>query len=465
MSPWLARHLICPLHERFLRRPTFRCVRELERSQWWSPDELRLLQGRKLRALVNHAVGKTRFYRSWLAQSGVPLADWGSDGTDPLDLLSRLPLLDKAQIRTSVEEMLWHHAPGGVFEHNTGGSTGEPLIFYFDRRRQAYDQAARIRTHRWYSVDIGDRELYLWGSPIELRRSDRIKRLRDRLFNHRLVDAFAMSPERMDGYVDEWNRFRPHCLFGYPSSIVRFADHARSQRHSLDTSCLRAVFVTGEVCCPCDREMIAGYLGVPVADCYGSRDGGFIAHECPEGEMHITAENVIVEIVDDDGRPLPVGETGEIVVTHLDAYAMPFIRYRTGDVGRLKRGRCACGRGLPLMDIVQGRRTDFLYLPNGQVKHALSIIYPLRAMTGVRQFHVTQDEDYSVTVDVVPDDREGRLTKDAVAQGVRPVIGEQVGLQVRLLDEIGVAGSGKFRYVESRVQTVAGSRVEGDGNE
>ena len=161
------------------------------------------------------------------------------------------------------------------------------------------------------------------------------------------------------------------------------------------------MFVTGEVCHTHDRETIFDYFKVPVANGYGSREAGFIAHECPEGGMHITAENVIVEIVDARSQPVSTGESGEIVVTHLDAYAMPFIRYRTGDIGRLKPGRCACGRGLPLIDVVEGRTTDFLYLPDGTVKHALSIIYPLREMDGVRQFGVTQGEDYGVPVEVI----------------------------------------------------------------
>jgi len=131
---------------------------------------------------------------------------------------------------------------------------------------------------------------------------------------------------------------------------------------------------------------------------------------------------------------------------------MPFIRYRTGDVGRLLPGRCPCGRGLPLMDVVQGRTTDFLYFPDGTVKHALSIIYPLRATPGIRRFRVTQDEDYAVTVDVVRDDCAARVSAEVVAGRVRPVVGDGVRLQVRLVDGIPESGSGKFRYVESRVR-------------
>ena len=445
MIPTISRYLICPLHERLLGRDTFRFARILEASQWLAPTDLKQLQQTKLSALFRHAVSNTSFYRERLRRAGVePTTD------EPGAVLSSIPPLTKQDIRESAAEMVWRDAPHGVFRSHTGGSTGEPLEFFFDRRRQAYDQAARIRTHRWFGVELGDRELYLWGSPIESSRTDRLKRWRDACFNQRLLNAFDMSTGTMDRYLDEWDRFRPACLFGYPSSIALLADHARGRTVNLEA--LRAVFVTGEVCHPHQRETIADYFGVPVANGYGSREAGFIAHECPKGSMHITSENVIVEILDEEGRLVPVGESGEIVVTHLDAYAMPMIRYRTGDVGRLKSGRCACGRGLEMLDVVLGRTTDFLYLPDGTVMHALSIIYPLREMAGVRQFRVVQDERYGVTVEIVTDDRGGRLSEETVKEQVRRVIGSDVDLSVRFVDRIESTASGKHRYVESRVK-------------
>lgn len=447
MVPLIARHVICPMHERLLGRPTFQYLGELERSQWFAPADLRALQRVKLKALLEHARENTRFYRRRFAAAGIDVRQ-----LDPFDALNAVPLLDKAQIRESLDDMIWRGTPRGVFRFDTGGSTGEPLIFYLDRRRQGYDQAARIRSHRWFGVDIGDRELYLWGSPIEVKRGKGVKQLRDELFNHRLINAFDMSVSRMDQYLNVIECYRPACLFGYPSSLSLLAEHARLRGRSIDTRRLRAVFVTGEVCYVHQRETIGSVFGVPVTNGYGSRDGGFIAHECPHGSMHLTAENVIVETVDPQGLSLPVGQAGEIVVTHLDAYAMPFIRYRTGDVGRLKPGRCACGRGLPMLDIVQGRTTDFLRLPDGTVRHALSIIYPLREIEGVCQFRVTQHEDLSVTVDVVADDRVKRITAAAVARRVRPVVGEGVGLHVELVDRIVTERSGKHRYVLSHAK-------------
>jgi phenylacetate-CoA ligase len=276
-----------------------------------------------------------------------------------------------------------------------------------------------------------------------------------------LLDAFNMSEKRMDAYLDEWDRFRPVCLFGYPSSIAMLVDHARSRGRCLDTRRLRAVFVTGEVCYPRDREQIAAYFGVPVADGYGSRDAGFIAHECLKGRMHLTAENLFVEIIEND-QSVAVGESGEVVVTHLDAYGMPLIRYRTGDLGRLLPGRCGCGRGLPLMDMVKGRTTDFLYLPDGNVRHALSIIYPLRETPGISRFRVVQSDDYAVVIEVVCDERIARITAQSVGQRVRPVIGEHVPLEVRFVDRIDPAPSGKHRYVVShaRPATQPGSQAE-----
>ncbi|MFQ5413045.1 MAG: phenylacetate--CoA ligase family protein [Phycisphaerae bacterium] len=443
MLPWLARQVICPLHERLLRRTTFAQLRSLEATQWYAPREIRMLQRRKLGALLVHAGSHSGFYRRRFAEAGVDAGD-----RCPFEMLARLPLLDKCTIRRHVAAMLWHDAPGGLHACSTGGSTGAPLRFFTDRARQACDQAARARTHRWFGVDVGDRELYLWGSPIELGRSDRLKRARDRLFNHRLLSAFAMSPEHMDGYLDALERFRPSCLFGYPSSVAMLVAHARQRGRRLRLRGLRAVFVTGEVCYAHDRDAIASYFGVPVADGYGSREAGFIAHECAEGNMHIMAEHVVVEIMR-RGRPVPPGEPGEIVVTHLGAHGMPLIRYRTGDMGRLKPGRCPCGRGLPMMDVVEGRTTDYLYFPDGTARHALSVIYALRDVAGVGRFRVTQGADYGVTVEVVPDRHAGRVVRQAVSRRVRDVLGSDVALRVWLVDELRVSGSGKYRHVVS----------------
>ncbi|UCE61106.1 MAG: phenylacetate--CoA ligase family protein [Phycisphaerales bacterium] len=446
MLPFVAHYVVYPFHERLLGRATFPYSRDLEESQWGSPDELRKLQRCKLRDLLTHARAKIPFYRRRLDEAGVDPAT-----CDPFEALSSLPLLDKTEIRAGVDDMVWQDAPGGLFAYDTGGSTGEPLTFYFDRRRQGYDQAARIRTHRWFGVEVGDRELYLWGSPIETSRTDALKHLRDRLSNQLLLNAFDMSVRQMDRYLDKLESFRPVCIFGYPSSISLLAEHAQSQGRRLNLPNLRAVFVTGEVCYPHHRDIIDSVFSVPVADGYGSREVGFIAHQCPQGSFHLTAENVIVEIVDSD-QPVPHGETGEIVVTHLDAYAMPFIRYRTGDVGRLKAGRCSCGRGLPLVDVIQGRTTEFLYLPDGKIMHALSIIYPLRRLRGVRRFRVTQHEDYAVTVDVVCDDGAEKITREAVAKSVRPVLGSEVDLRVQMVDRLDTVESGKHRYVVSHAK-------------
>jgi len=444
LIPFVSRKLIYPLHERLLKRDTFAFWKSLEVSQWDSPDALRNFQAAKLGDLLTHAVTNVPFYRDQFDEVT------SDPGADPFKALARLPFLERSHIQSNQAAMLWHASPGGLFPSCTGGSTGEPVRFSLDRRRQAFDQAARLRTHRWFGVNPGDRELYLWGSPIEKNRTDTLKTWRDALFNQRLLDAFNMSDDRLDEYLNVWDRFRPACLFGYPSSIALLVEHARRRGRELRRERLRAVFVTGEVCLPHDRESIENYFGVPVADGYGSRDAGFIAHQCPQRGMHITAENVIVEIIE-DGRSVLIGESGEIVTTHLDAYGMPMIRYRTGDRGRLLPGRCRCGRGLPLMDVVQGRTTDFLRLPDGNVRHALSIIYPLREMPGIRQFKVVQERDFGVVVEVVCDDRTARVTRESVTRSLRPVIGGDIALDVRFVNHIEPSSSGKHCYVISHV--------------
>jgi len=463
--PCLARLLVIPIHERILARPTLALARRLEEGQWQSPARVRATQRKRLRELLIHAYNHVPWYRRQMREAGVdPHAE------DPVASLQALPPLTRDDVRRRADELVWRGVRGGLHPLNTGGSTGQPLSFYVDRFRQACDQAARFHTRRWFGVWPGDRELWVWGSPIEHGRADRVKRWRDRLFNHRLLDAFNMSAATMDAYLDQIERYRPACIFGYPSSIHHLVEHARRRGRVVARPRLAAVFVTGEVCYPHQREAVASYFGVPVADGYGSRDAGFIAHECDLGSMHVISEHVYVEILDGD-KPAPPGESGEVVVTHLGSFGMPFIRYRTGDRARLCRGRCPCGRGLPMLEAVEGRQTDFIYLPDGTTLHALSLIYVIREQPNVRRFRITQREDHALDVELVaaaPDRRPtvgagdggGKAAMPAGAQaelvrqvttGIQQSTHGAVPVRVRLVEDIACADSGKYHHVISRV--------------
>jgi phenylacetate-CoA ligase len=167
--------------------------------------------------------------------------------------------------------------------------------------------------------------------------------------------------------------------------------------------------------------------------------------------MHITAEDVVVEIIDERGRPLGTGRQGEIVVTHLATKQFPFIRYRTGDVGVLSAQRCVCGRGLPLLQEVQGRATDFVVAQDGTVMHGLALIYVVREIPGVRQFKIIQESLHRTRVLLVTDPDFNEASVQAIRAGIAKRIGAQARIDVERVPDIAPEASGKHRYVVSQV--------------
>ncbi|MEG0881467.1 MAG: capsular biosynthesis protein, partial [Janthinobacterium sp.] len=199
------------------------------------------------------------------------------------------------------------------------------------------------------------------------------------------------------------------------------------------------------------RAQIAAAFSCPVANGYGGRDAGFIAHECPDGGMHITAEDLIVEILDGQGQPLPPGVTGEIVVTHLATQDYPFIRYATGDMGALDTQPCACGRGLPLLQKIEGRSTDFLTAMDGTVMHGLALVYIVRELPQVRSFKIIQETLLRTRVLLVCLPRLDATTRNTIVAGFQARLGAQVDVIIEEVDEIAAEASGKYRYVVSEV--------------
>jgi phenylacetate-CoA ligase len=440
----LVSSVLFPLHERLKRHSTVAVRRRMEQSQWWTGAQLETLQLARLRRLLARAQAKVPYYRQLFAQIGFePTRDLSS-----LADLARLPLLDKAKIRAAGDSLRAADADA-LARFNTGGSSGEPLIFYIGKERVSHDVAAKWRATRWWNVDIGDPEIVVWGSPIELGAQDKVRALRDRMLRTELLPAFEMSEAKLDGFLARIRACRPRMLFGYPSALSHIARHAQARGVRMDDLGIRVAFVTSERLYDEQRQQIASTFGCPVANGYGGRDAGFIAHQCPHGGMHITAEDIIVEIIGADGLPVARGESGEIVVTHLATGDFPFIRYRTGDIGVLDTAACSCGRGLPLLKEIQGRSTDFLVARDGTVMHGLALVYILRDLPEVKAFKIVQESVALTRVQVVGP--LGEALRAKIVAGFKARLGAEVDIEVEQIDQILPEKSGKFRYVVSKV--------------
>lgn len=437
--------ILFPLQEKIKGHNTLAVHRELEQSQWFSPQEISTLQINNLHRFLIRIGATVPYYQRLFATLG-----FDPHAVTSIADLHALPLLDKPSIRAHSDDMKATGA-NNLKRFNTGGSSGEPLIFYLGNERVSHDVAAKRRATRWWGVDIGDAEIVVWGSPIELGAQDRLRLLRDRLFRTELLSAFEMSPQRLDDFVSRIQQRRPKMLFGYPSSLALLAEHAAARGQRLDNLGIKVVFVTSERLYDHQRQRIEEVFGCPVANGYGGRDAGFIAHQCPQGSLHISAEDMVVEIIDGDGQVLPPGETGEIVITHLFTSEFPFVRYRTGDVGALATTPCACGRGLPVLASVEGRSTDFVTASDGTVLHGLALIYVLRDIPGVEAFRIVQESQYHTRVEVVADQHHRSGLQQVIEEPFHQRLGWDVNISIDYVDAIPREKSGKYRYVVSKV--------------
>ncbi len=434
-----------PLHERLKGHDSVARLHALEVSQWWDRAQLQAHRLDGLRQLLCHAATQVPYYGDLFQTRG-----FLPERVDTLAALRDLPFLTKALIREHRDRLI-SASSGKLVSMATGGSSGEPLRFLAGPARISHDVAAKWRATRWWGVDIGDPEIVIWGSPIEISTQDRVRALRDRLLRSRLLSAFSLDEQTLDRMLRLLRRQRPAMLFGYPSALARLCAHARQRNLRLDDLGIRVAFVTSELLYDAQRALITQVLGCPVANGYGGRDAGFIAHECPAGGMHISAEDIIVETVDAEGQPTAPGVAGEIVVTHLATTDFPFIRYRTGDVGVLDDSVCACGRGLPLLRELQGRSTDFVRASDGTPMHGLALIYILREIPGLKTFKIVQESLRLTRVLLVTEPGFARDSLATIRNGFQQRLGRDVAIDIEEVADIAAERSGKYRYVVSRV--------------
>ncbi len=362
--------------------------------------------------------------------------------------LRRFPCTTKQDLRENGEQYISRAVDRRVLIPNlTGGSTGEPLRFYMDRKTVEYYEAARWRGLSWYGVTPGSRSLMIWGNPIELdaqaqRRAARCEQI---LKNRRVLSAYTLSPERVDEYLALLRRYRPEYLYGYASALYTFAKIFLDAGKKPDVK-LKVVASTSESLFDFQREAIAAAFSCPVANEYGARDAGILAYECPAGGLHISSENCVIELLDPVSlEPIEQPEReGVIAVTDLNNFAQPRARYLLGDLAAWPEADvCACGRPMPRLSRIAGREDAMLVRPDGVLVHGNFINQLARSHASIRQIQIVQHTPDRATI------RIATLDPTADFSGFVRQVEESlpgVTLSLDVTDQIAPTQSGKYRY-------------------
>jgi phenylacetate-CoA ligase len=449
----LARRVMAPTLDLIRGCHCISCLAELEASQWWPLERIEALQTKRLARTIEHAYAHVAYYRQVMQERDI----LPQEIRTPLDL-SRLPVLTKAIVRVNTKELIADDVTrGALLRSQTAGSTGSPLVFFSTRRdRYSYGYARGLLATEWAGLALGDKIATLVqhhvSPPTPLER--RIRPLIVMLRRNTHVPLASQSDENLDAAVRLLHRTRPRALSGYPSTLALVARHIRDSGRPAPA--LHAILTGGEQMSAQQRALIREVFGVEPYSGYGTSENYLLATECEaHAGLHVFAQDLVVEIVDDSGSPVRPGNEGRVLVTNLHARGMPFIRYDTGDMGSYAVAPCPCGRGMPLLDLLSARRCDTIYTRSGARITGNGIERDAFALLGVTELqYVQEDLDHFIARFVAP----GLSTSEAqsgfrlqATDILRHSLGPDIDITVELVDRIEPSPAGKRVPVISKV--------------
>ncbi|AKG53563.1 putative capsular polysaccharide biosynthesis protein [Dehalogenimonas sp. WBC-2] len=442
MYPIIAENIVYPLGDLIFQTSVIKYFHWLQKTQWWSPEQLKDLQDRKLRTLITHAYNKAPYYKKLFSNLGLMPSD-----IQTTEDLSKLPVLTKEDIRTHFDELkaadFDSHKP---IPNATGGSTGEPLRYYISKDVSSINWASMYRGWSWAGYGFGDKRATLAGSSLIPGQSPSMfTRMRSAVERNLPLSAVHLNKEILSSYATRLASYKPDFLRGYPSAIYTMADYLKHT--NIDTIKPKAIFTTAEMLLPNHREAIESQFGCKVFDQYGAYDGGGQAMECELHQgFHITVEKAIMEILDVKGNTSPPGESGRIVVTDLHNYAMPFIRYEVGDIGIMSNQPCACGRSLPLLKSIEGRTTDIIKFSNGVTiaGPAVTLMFKDRE---VKQYQLVQEAHNELTVSIVKNNNYTDVDTNKLLGVLKHHTGSGIHIHINFCDHIPNEPNGKYKFI------------------
>jgi phenylacetate-CoA ligase len=428
----------------------------LDRTQWWDPDEIEQHQLCQLRELLRHCARHVPYYAETLASHGI-----AADSIQSLDDFRRVPLLSRRTWQDRFDDLRARQLPEGTValdEDSTSGTSGVPVRVLKTNLFYVWWLAFYLRDLEWSGLDptgamAAIRPTLKSGAELDrLLRGERMAAWQPVL--RPLIEMgplygmdIAQDPRRQLEWLGEVN---PDYLLSHASNLGLLAGLLLDRPRRFPR--LRAVQAISETLTDEDREKIEAAFGAPVKNLYSCAEAGYLASPCPQGHgLHVHAENVLLEVLDDAGRPCAPGEAGRVVLTVLHGFLAPFVRYEIGDLVTPAPGRCPCGRGLPLLTGVLGKRRPLFRLANGAWKHSSGLVHALSAVGGHHQHQAVQKAIDHVVVRVVPnrDWTTGHL--HAIRTAVREFLEVPVRVDVEVRERLELPRGGKLQSMVCEV--------------
>ena len=418
----------------------------VRQTENWTEFQWAEYHNKHIRCLLEHTYKHVPFYQRLMHEAGV-----SPDNVLSVKDLDKLPVIRKSDLIEHFEEFRADNIDDfHMIHHHTGGTTGTPCAYYMDRYSWALNWALKMRTFEWAGYHYGEDCLGVLagGSLIPGANCGWKHRLWRYVNNYYSMPITHLTEDILEEYYEQLKMRNIRFLRGYPSAISVLAEYCIN-REPLP---MKAVFTTAEMLLPHQRRLIEQAFLCKPFDTYGCGDGMGFATECEQhGEMHISEECSITQIVDKNGRCVKDGEEGELVMTALYNFGFPFIRYAPGDMAVKSEKLCACGRRTKMIRVLNGRTSDNFKLINGNTLNALSL--PFEDLTAeVKRFQVVQEAIDRVDLLIVP---KKDITQERLLDWKKLLefhCGQGVKVNVKLVESIETPYSGKMRYVISKVE-------------
>lgn len=422
-------------------------LKELRETQWKSLDEIHNIQRIKLKKLLIYAYKNVPYYRRFIGKNKLL-----PDTLGKYDNFRKLPILSKDIIRENMDELVSTNLSGNrLYKNSTSGSTGDNLFFYTDKRSIIHRKALKIVNQEWMDFHLGERTVSLWGAPMDLSKARSLRgRIHGFVTKNLLLSSYDLSPEIMDMYIRHIKKFKPKLFVSYPGPLEVFAGYIKEEGISFPT--IKSIITSAEQLFNHQRTLFEDVFKAEVFNRYGCREVGDIAQECSHHcGLHVNANRVFVEILDDYDNPAPPGVIGELYITDLDNYGMPMIRYQIGDrASWSEKIECSCGRGFPILAEIEGRSMDVIKTPSNKKLGGTFWTILLKTRPGIKQFQILQEDINGIIIYYLPDKTFDKQSLKYFEQKIKKKCGDDFNVTFIQKDKISKTTSGKNRFIISK---------------